>query len=36
MGIGRGADVILYLFALAFVSASFSFYWRRPASRPAP
>jgi len=25
MGIGRGADVILYLFALAFVSASFSF-----------
>ncbi len=29
LGIGRGADVVLYLFALAFVATSFYFYSRQ-------
>jgi hypothetical protein len=28
IGIGRGADVVLYLFVLAFLAASFYFYFR--------
>jgi hypothetical protein len=28
LGIGRGADVVLYLFALAFIAAAFGFYAR--------
>jgi hypothetical protein len=29
IGIGRGADVVLYLFVLLFVATSFYFYWQK-------
>jgi hypothetical protein len=29
IGIGRGADVVLYLFVLLFVASSFYFYWQK-------